>query len=390
MWKNLLLAPVAILIGLLMFEGLARVWTDVPSAYPIVPGLLVLEERGFWMPSPGYEGEMDNRVDFAAKPFRIDSKGTRNVPCAPNAGDARSRVFLLGDSQTFGFGLSDAESWPNQLQCALGGSVRVVNMGVHGTNIDQYVKRGLTQVREELEPGDVVVVGVTWNDLLTPVHEKTVDQLRDNARQPKSAAGSGVTLAQPVRHAGPATWRYEVYQRTGILVPVFSSLTGFAESLTYTSALAGILVPRLRMIYYRFRPSDTFASKLDPARVERNVKLLSILDAELKKTGARMIVYQLPNRLFFDDSYYGAYSAGGAAFPQQDYMSYLVAPLCRQFGLDCMTAFDALKTPGPDDNTFRFDGHYNPKGAALVADRLEEYLTRECVAEGRPCLLLER
>lgn len=390
MWKNLLLVPVALLVALLSLEGLARIWSDVPSAYPMVPGFLVLEKRGFWIPTPGYQGEMDNRVDFTAKPFRIDDEGTRRVPCAASAGDARPRVFLLGDSQTFGFGLSDAETWPNLLQCALGDHVRVINMGVHGTNIDQYVKRGLRQVRGELKSGDIVVVGVTWNDLLTPVQEKTVDQLREDVGHPVSAAGFGIELTQPVRHAGPATWRYHVYQRTGIMVPVFSSVNAFAESLTFTSALAGILVPRLRMLYYRFRPSDTFASKLDPARVERNVRLLSILDAEVKKAGARMVVYQLPNRLFFDDTYYRSYSAGGGAFPQQDYMSYLMKPLCRDLGLECMTAFDVLKNPGPDLYTFRFDGHYNPRGAERVAGRLEDYLRRECVAEGGPCLLLER
>lgn len=390
MWKNILLVPVALLTALILFEAVARIWVDVPSAYPVQPGLLVLDERGFWVPEPGFEGEMDNRVDFTAKRLRINADGTRHVPCAPPPGTAATRVFLLGDSQTFGFGLSDDESWPNRLQCALGRDVRVINMGVHGTNIDQYVKRGLTQVRGELSPGNIVVVGVTWNDLITPVGEKTFEQALSSAASPSPGADEAVRLTQPVRHAGPATWRYKVYQRTGILIPVFSSATALAESLTHTSALAGILVPRLRLLYYRLRPSDTLAGKLDADSVERNIELLGILNDAVKAAGGHMVVYQLPNRLFFDESYYRAYSAGGAAFPRQDYMSFLISPLCRRFGLACITAFDVLKTPGPDTYTFPVDGHYNPAGAGRVAGRLEAFLTRECVAEERSCLLRER
>ncbi len=399
MWRNILLVPLAMLVALLVFEALARLWIDIPNPYALKPGVRVLDQRGFWVPQPGFEGVMDNRADFRDKRVRIDDDGTRHVPCrakadAPQSGQAsggRQRIFLLGDSQTFGFGLSDGETWPNRLQCGLGTKAHVFNMGVHGTNIDQYVKRGLRQVMGALRRNDIVVAGVTWNDLISPQPARNVAQARDDAAGiPGDNGGLTASLLKPVKHLTQETWRSRFYRKTGILVPVFGSWGTFAESLTYSSALARIAVPRARLLYYRFRPSDTFAGKLRPGDVQRNMELLGILNRAVERAGGHLIVYMLPNRLFFDDTYYAAYSAAGTAFPAQDYMTNLAAPYCARDGLRCVTAFDGLKTPGPDTYTYVFDGHYNESGAAVIAGVLRRYLERECVAGGRRCLLVDR
>jgi len=395
MWKNIALIPAAMLIAFVVFEALARLWFVVPNPYPVKPGLLVLDQRGFWMPEPDYRGKMDNRIDFQDKTLTVTADGVRRTPCADDIADAAQRIFILGDSQTFGFGLSDDETWANKLQCALSQAganpPRIYNLGVHGTNIDQYVMRGLRQIVPTIRKGDLVVVGVTWNDLITPMPPEWIGRARADAASPGDG-GNGLApkLTNPLRRAGEATWRYRFYRASGILVPSVSSLKAFAESLSYSSVIARIALPRLRLLYYRFRADDAFARKLDPDAVDGNMEMLSILNGAVTAKGGQMIVYLLSNRLFFDDTYYQAYSKGGESFPAQDYMSYLTAPYCARLGMACISDFDALATPGPDTYTFPFDGHYNAAGADAVARYLGRYLTRECVADGHPCLLGQR
>ena len=74
----------------------------------------------------------------------------------------------------------------------------------------------------------------------------------------------------------------------------------------------------------------------------------------------------LPNRLFFDDIYYVAYSQDGSVFPQQDYLGYLGKKYCLSFGLDCVSAFPYLRTSEKDKHTFEFDGHFNEAGARKI------------------------
>lgn len=382
--RNFALIPVALLIALILCEIVARLWVAVPSAYPVAPGLLVLDQRGFWMPEPGYIGEMDNRVDFQNKTLTINPDGSRHVPCAADLDEDRRQIFVLGDSQTFGFGLADAETWPNRLQCALGAdgnadTSRVYNLGVHGTNVDQYVRRGMRQVVGAMRDDDLVIVGVTWNDLISAQTAGTVEMVRNEAVAMKvERSPLAPKLKVPRRHLNHKTWRYRLYQSSGILIPSFSSLKSFAESLTYSSALAHLVVPRLRLLIYRFRDKDSFVRKVPQEAVANNMALLAILAGVIEKHGGHMVVYLLDNRLFFDDVYYRSYSAGGNAFPAQDYMSYLTAPYCERFSLDCLSAFATLQTPGPDTYTFPFDGHYNALGAEAVAGRLRDHLTNNC------------
>jgi len=401
MWKNIALIPAAMLIAFVLFEALARLWLPVPIPYPVKPGLLVLDQRGFWMPEPGYRGKMDNRIDFQDKTLTVTADGVRLTPCADGIPETAQRIFLLGDSQTFGFGLSDDETWANGLQCALSKASadppRVFNLGVHATNIDQYVKRGLHQVMGVIREGDLVVVGVAWNDLITPVSPAWIEAARADAAG-MAAGGANheegghiaPVLSDPLRRAGGETWRYRFYRASGILVPSISSFKAFAESLRYSSVLARIAMARVRLLYYRLRAGDAFVRKLDPDAVAANMEMLSILNVAVAAKGGRMMVYLLSNRLFFDETYYEAYSKGGKSFPAQDYMDYLTAPYCARLGMTCVSNFDGLATPGPDTYTFPFDGHYNEAGASAVARHLGAYLARECVADGHPCLLGQR
>jgi lysophospholipase L1-like esterase len=115
----------------------------------------------------------DLRGVTQAYPFRgkmqewrvsTNAQGLRNPPITPKAG--RYRMLLLGDSRTYGMGVSDTETWPVFLQRAMdevqAGAVDVINAGVCGYTAFQ----GLQYLRREgpgLEP-DMVIAAFGYNE----------------------------------------------------------------------------------------------------------------------------------------------------------------------------------------------------------------------------------
>jgi hypothetical protein len=73
----------------------------------------------------------------------IDSEGRRIVPGAPE--QAATTLYVIGDSQAFGWGLNDSESIPARLQHRLGPEWRIVNLGVPGYGPFQYAEE-LSQI----------------------------------------------------------------------------------------------------------------------------------------------------------------------------------------------------------------------------------------------------
>ncbi|MBL6929168.1 MAG: SGNH/GDSL hydrolase family protein [Rhodospirillales bacterium] len=389
MWKNLILIPTSLIVFFFMVEAGARFWFTLPKPYSTKPGILVFDTRGFWVLEPEYRGQYDNGIDFQAKNFSITKYGTRLVPCMPINESTGNRIFLIGDSQTFGVGLADEETWANLLQCRLndspGGPWKVHNMGVPATNIDQYYARTAGMLSNIVRPGDQVIVSVTWNDLHTSQANSFVRRIvRDSqlleqsgTEPPRLDDGMDLLLAKPLRRLGEPTWRYWLYQRTGIFVPSFDSLGGFISSAPYASVLLGNVLPKARLLYYRHRDSGVLAKKVGPETINNNFQILSALSVLIKRRGGRLIVNLLPNRLFFDDYYYWSYSQGRQGFPAQDYMMYLAKQHCARFELECVTSFPALKTSTRDAHTFSFDGHFNKAGASRIAEFLFRYLTAE-------------
>lgn len=85
---------------------------------------------GFLYP-PHFTGEIGRR-DFHFT-YSTDEKGFRNPDPWPDTAE----IVALGDSQTFGYGVGDGDSWPRLLDEWLPG-VRVLNLGLIGGSPQQY------------------------------------------------------------------------------------------------------------------------------------------------------------------------------------------------------------------------------------------------------------
>ena len=394
----------SLLIGLLLLELIVRPIYGIVKPYGLESEdpyedtrYGVFDSRGFWTWKPNFRGSFDNGVDFRANRVTTNFDGGRNVPCRNGHGIHSSRIFLIGDSQTFGWGLSDSETWANQLQCELErkrpGEFEVINLGFPGVQVDQLYARGVGQVEPATGKGDIVVVSFTWNDLVTYyAGKKFADQVLRHAGlqevkiadinrakvQPlkiksipttsyKERRPLEIRLLEPKVYLGEPSWRYPIYKKYGILTPAVDSAMSFLNSLQYISSAFRVAWSNARLLYYRLRPKDALAKKIPVHTFRKNFLVLKALETKLRRKGAKVLIQLLPSRLFFDDNYYEPYSKGGASFPEQDYLGFVSNPFCLSLGLNCVNRFMNLMTDTQDRHTFPVDGHYNETGAANIA-----------------------
>ena len=119
------------------------------------------------------------------------------------------QFHFLGDSHTFGHGLTDDEIWPNQLQKDFSRRpqlICVVNCGVPAANNGHYWRRP-PRFLENTSPGDFLVIGLTWNDftiaprpLDLPTRKADFAKLAIGAQQSKEPAFLGLSDAKTFQY----------------------------------------------------------------------------------------------------------------------------------------------------------------------------------------------
>ena len=368
--QNLALMFASVLLGLIGLEAVC--WTFAPPPKPGLPvNLMEVGPDGVWRITPDFHGVMDNRVDYRNAEVTSDSRGRRTVPAAPAT--APRRLVVLGDSQTFGHGLGDSDSWPNRLQESLnrrGEAVQVLNYAVPGTNIDQYKERADTLL-PMLGPSDTVLVGVSWNDLITPQ-----PPLREGSPPPPATQTMQVVEGHLVSTTGESreaiAARVRFYKWSGIIVPPFQDLKSFLDALSQNSALVGLVYPHAKALYYRFRAETPVAGLIGQGVPEGNFIYLAYMRDRIEAKGARMVVALLVERQFFEDEAYRVYSVNGRDYAPQDYMNHLAEPLCLAYRIQCLNAFPLLHDHQGEGLVFRLDGHFNAKGAGLLGPWLAD------------------
>ncbi|MDA2933345.1 hypothetical protein MYX82_03270 [Acidobacteria bacterium AH-259-D05] len=191
--KRALFLLVALSIGLLLAglvtEATFRVLLMKQRQAVVIEGpgggsLHMSDERWGWKPRPG---------TFRISTEEFDTTGHVNELFMNDdpydaAGDAsRTRVLALGDSHTFGTGVSTHETWPNVLERRLneenpGSEYRFYNAGVINYSLHNYLVRLIDQ-GPVLRP-HYVVIGFSYAtdlyDLLPPGHGGWINF--DNAR----------------------------------------------------------------------------------------------------------------------------------------------------------------------------------------------------------------
>ncbi len=112
----------------------------------------------------------EQRLVYAGNPItrvRINAQGYRGAELPPPSAQALDDVIVVGDSQVFGLGVEEQETFSAVLQQKLGGGRRVLNGGVPTYGPDEYaaVARELIEQRKAAPPRTVVFTINLVNDL---------------------------------------------------------------------------------------------------------------------------------------------------------------------------------------------------------------------------------
>jgi hypothetical protein len=127
-----------------------------------IRGVNVADDRLGWALEKDGAGIHRSAGNFDVH-YGIDERGFRRVA---NRGDPVRRIFVFGDSFTFGHGVEDDATYTSRMASRyLRPGEHVVNAGVMGYGITQMLQR-LADLEPEIQPGDLVLFAPTSDDFV--------------------------------------------------------------------------------------------------------------------------------------------------------------------------------------------------------------------------------
>ncbi|MBU6365016.1 MAG: SGNH/GDSL hydrolase family protein [Gemmatimonadetes bacterium] len=165
----LLLMATSLCVTLLLVEGaLQLLYVPPPQAMAgpqlSAAGFYVRDSVLGWVPRANVSGEHTERGLFTST-FRTNSRGIRGREHALAKPAGTRRIVVIGDSFTWGYGVSNGETYADRLEALLPGT-EVINLGVTAYGLRQEI--GYLEREGLLYAPDVVVVGLCLNDIYRP------------------------------------------------------------------------------------------------------------------------------------------------------------------------------------------------------------------------------
>jgi hypothetical protein len=166
MMRRLAEAAAVLAISLLLLEAVD--WLADPLGIPYYPetakylATLIIKEP------VGYRNRPNLKGQFGGAPVTINSLGLRDREVNLEPADNEFRILPLGDSEAFGLGVADEDTYSSRLEHQLnrdadGMTYRVINMGVPSYNTEQELIQ-LQSFDLSLDP-DLVLLMFSLNDL---------------------------------------------------------------------------------------------------------------------------------------------------------------------------------------------------------------------------------
>jgi lysophospholipase L1-like esterase len=336
----LVMLGVAGLVGLLIAEvGLRLFW---PQVFPVHPPGMYSESPWGTSLTPGFNGRLQ-RTDFDS-PFTVNALGFRGAALRAKT-DRTLRVVALGDSQTFGFGVTDDSTFSVQLEGLLGASfpdhdVQVVNTGTPGYGT--YNQLELLRARwDTLRPDIVLLQFLPVNDF---------EENRDAAAQRAPEVRDGLlTSANAPDAPSRISWasRLEGAKRRSHLLHLVSETAGsVVMRMGLSGNLAGIW-------------GEDF-SEADSVQTDR---LLRDVAEFAQERGARV--------LFLYSS--GKHDLLGDYTPPRS--RAVLESAATQAGAAWLDLNEGMRArPNPKQYSFVQDGHWSAQGHRAVAEIVAERL----------------
>jgi lysophospholipase L1-like esterase len=353
-WKarflNVALSGVVLLVSLGIGEAVLRAFVRLPMQR-VLPEVKYAEHpvRRFTL--------LPSQTAFSyGAPARIDERGFRATADQPSPRAERADVLALGDSFTFGMGVTDAETWPALLQRKLsearGRRVDVVNAGTisYGVfqELDLFKGSGLaTRPR-------VVIHALYWNDFM-------------NASAPKPGA------TPVVDDNGYLAWD-QLGQPRGILRRATSTLMSSSALLFALRQAAASARGGTSSSY-----GSAYARFLEAGLTKEEWRPVEEFYAELKRLGAEHD-FAVMSVVMPVSGIVGRDAPEAHPYPKaaREMLTRLEIPHLDTFGLWSGRADGGdLFLPQGEDS------HLNPEGYRVVADALTKAVLGEASLQAR-------
>ena len=162
--QNLLLIFGSLVFTVLLAEILLRAVLPPPIVWKFP------QERYLFDAETGHRLKPNQQAFTHDKAVSINSRGIRDSEYERNPDGQTTRVLALGDSQTFGNGIAQSETWPKQLERKLNevagaGSYEVLNAGLPSTDTWQH-EILLQRLMATYDP-DIVILAFYVNDVVS-------------------------------------------------------------------------------------------------------------------------------------------------------------------------------------------------------------------------------
>jgi GDSL-like Lipase/Acylhydrolase family len=322
--------------------------------------------------------------EYDNEPFETNADGFRGAewpdplpPAAHGPGDdGETRVLVLGDSTTVGFGVRADEALPALLERRLapapgtqGRPVRVLNAGVagYGTRQERVL---LGRLLPRVAPSLVLVVFYDGNDL------------EDCRTQLLHAHASGAS-AEPVPKALEAAPDLPSAPGTGTL---FGRAYWYRYSALYRRIEVSLLpfVARAGLV----PPDHAYVELLSTARVDPDpaaaaelrlaIDAVRAMDAACRAAGARFALVRLPARVQTEPGSFAGllrrYGADPAAY-DRTLPGGRVLAACAESDIPALDLLPALEVTGHGPNPAYFlEGHPSREGNRAAAERIAAFL----------------
>ena len=293
--------------------------------------------RNFWIGKPGFDGYFaQNNGDFRHA-IRINAAGLRNDEPASAAND---RVWMLGDSMTFGWGVERAETFTAKTQLLSG--FKTYNVAGPGNDVCAYQALA-DRMSDAARPRAVVVGLIVENDV-------QVYDCREQARQ--HAANNNASDESSVR-----------------------SLAAIKYALTGYSALYNVVATSIKRVPWLLE-GLTGLGLVSRQHQTRNVFDASELSARSRTTAGE--VARLREFLPRDTQF--AVVVVPARFELRDEHGLFksarlgVIRALREKGVAVIDLYDRFRKAGFAQTHFVHDGHWSAKGHLVAARAISDWL----------------
>lgn len=356
-WLNAMLAAASALAGFLLVELLVALLSPQPVTHAAAPNIFFIryDERLGWANREGASGLYRPAPGIPATTVRINGQGIRSGPISVEKKPGVRRILMLGDSNTFGYGVEEEERFSDLLEERLPQYHEVLNLGVFGYGTDQeallFEQEGL------LYSPDIVVHAFSAGDL-------SINMNSINAGYPKPffrKEGDRLTLHNtPVPRSSP-------YMRSRSRVSPLKSYL-YRHSHLY------------RLILTRFALFNKYMFNSVPEMSEEEgmkttVAIIKRLDALCRANGCRLAVL-----LISHETWVAAESRRGARvgyFPAlSQILTRLGIPVIDPSPLFAQRYGQGEKLFLPNDPV-----HLNARGNELAARALHDGLIRHGLVE---------